>query len=152
MMVPDGGDPLPPGLTKAQAATLEDHLKRSAHPQPEVLLESARSHLEELQATCCVQFAVMRQYQQADHLDARGRRVPNTARKDASGTEVRDAMRQWDGTSPLTASWAIDNGLQRVTKTFYPPFTPVDREAGYEEAWRYFEERFGGSDSRKGNQ
>jgi len=57
-------------------------------------------------------------------------------------------MKDWDRRSPLTASWEIDNGLQTVTKTFYPfddpdePFKPVDRERDYADAWAAFAERF----------
>ena len=57
--------------------------------------------------------------------------------------EFRDAREEWDGHSPLTVSWDIDNGNQTVTKTFHPPFTPVDREADYARAWAVFEERYG---------
>ncbi len=42
----------------------------------------------------------------------------------------------------LDVSWEIDDGLQTVTKTFYPPFTKVDREEDYRRAWLEFERRY----------
>ena len=54
--------------------------------------------------------------------------------------ETTDASGQPLG---LTASWPIDDGLQTVTKTFYPPFTKVDREEDYRRAWDVFSERYG---------
>ena len=43
----------------------------------------------------------------------------------------------------LDVSWEIDDGLQTVTKTFYPPFTKVDREEDFRRAWEEFEKRYG---------
>ena len=47
------------------------------------------------------------------------------------------------GPLALEASWPIDDGLQTVTKTFYPPFTKVDREEDYRRAWEVLSERYG---------
>jgi len=52
--------------------------------------------------------------------------------------EFRETRENWHGKNPLTVSWEIDDGLKTVTKTFYPPFTGVDREADYERAYRFF--------------
>ncbi len=45
--------------------------------------------------------------------------------------------------APLTVHWAVDDGRETVTKTFYPRFTHVDREADYERAYAVFKERYG---------
>jgi hypothetical protein len=42
----------------------------------------------------------------------------------------------------LDVNWKIDDGLQTVTKTFYPPFTKVDREEDYRRAWEEFSCRY----------
>ena len=39
---------------------------------------------------------------------------------------------------PITVSWHSDNGRQTVTRTFFPPFTPVDREEDYRVAYEVF--------------
>lgn len=72
--------------------------------------------------------------------------MPNTGRKDAGGKdaggkESRDALKNHDDSSPVTVSWLIDNGNQTVTKTFYPPFNPVDRIADYRQAYKVFQQR-----------
>ncbi len=97
--------------------------------------------LDDLLTIYRVQFPVMRGYEREDRFDAKGRRLPGTHRKSQGGTEVRVALATHDGKNPLTVSWDIDDGLQRVTKIFHPPFTPVDRETDYAQAWRVFSER-----------
>ncbi len=94
--------------------------------------------LEELLAIYLVQFQVMCQYEVVEKYDSKGRLIPNTKRKNLGAKEFREALKDWDGESPLTVSWEIDNGL----KTFYPPFTGVDREADYARAYEVFQKRY----------
>jgi hypothetical protein len=49
----------------------------------------------------------------------------------------------------LDVSWEIDDGLQTVTKTFYPPFTKVDREEDYRRAWEEFSRRYANPELEK---
>lgn len=126
-----------------QSPLRTDFSRRQALLEIDVLVAmSLKMTLEELLTIYRVQFPVMRQYELADEYDSNGRRIPNTARKDRGAKEVRSAREEWDGHEPLTVSWLIDDGRQEVTKTFYPPFTKVDREADYEQAWEVFTERF----------
>jgi hypothetical protein len=81
----------------------------------------------------------MQQYEIIDEFDARGRHIPNTTRKNPGAKEIRVARDQWDGESPLTVPWLEDAGRRLVTKTFYPPFRTVNREADYEKAYAIFE-------------
>jgi hypothetical protein len=99
--------------------------------------------VDELIQIYTVQFPVMKNYEETDQYDAKGRRLPNTTRKDAGAKELREALKNHDGVSPVTVSWKIDNGNQTVTKTYYPPFKHVDRIEDYKTAYRVFSERLG---------
>ena len=128
-----------PARWERRCALRSDFARRQALLEIDVLVGQALDlTLDELLTIYRVQFAVMRQYENADEYDTTGRRLPNTVRKDAGGTELRAARERHDGTSPITVSWPIDNGNATVTRTFHPPFTRVDREDDYRRAWAAF--------------
>ena len=121
-----------------------DYARRQALLEIDVLVSLALGlTLDELQLIYRAQFPVMRQYEIADEYDAHGILIPSTNRKAAGGKEVRAARKDWDDESPQTVSWQIDDGNQTVTKTFYPPFTRIDREADYEYAYNFFKAKYG---------
>ncbi len=121
-----------------------DFSRRQAQIEIDVLVAlSLGLELEALSQIYNVQFSVMKAYEEADQFDSKGRRLPNTTRKDPGAKELRDALKNHDGISPVTVSWDIDNGNQKVTKTFYPPFSHVDRIEDYRVAYTVFKERLG---------
>ncbi|MEE2732966.1 MAG: hypothetical protein VYA55_19250 [Pseudomonadota bacterium] len=121
-----------------------DLVRRQAQLEVDVLVAMELGlRLDELIQVYSVQFPVMKAYEEADQYDTKGRRLPNTTRKDAGAKELREALKNHDGESPVTVSWEIDNGNATVTKTFYPPFKHVDRIEDYKTAYRVFSERLG---------
>ena len=130
-----------------------DFARRQTLIEIDVLVAQAMDlTLQELLTIYRIQFPVMHGHELVDEYDARGRHIPNTSRTEAGGTEFRSALEEWKSAghdpldpkaAPLTVSWEIDGGNTTVTKTFYPPFTKVDREADYARAWEVFEQRYG---------
>ena len=126
--------------------------RRQALVEIDVLVAIALTlTIDELIQVYSVQFSVMKTYEETDQYDTKGQRLPNTTRKDAGAKELREALKNHDGVSPVTASWPIDNGNQTVTKTFYPPFNHVDRIADYKTAYRVFSKRLGLNSNETGN-
>ena len=129
-----------------------DWTRRQAQLEIDVLVAmSLKLTIDELIQVYSVQFPVMKIYEETDQYDIKGRRLPNTTRKDAGAKELREALKNHDGVSPVTADWLIDNGNQTVTKKFYPPFNHVDRIADYKTAYRVFSERLGLNNKEAGN-
>lgn len=119
-----------------------DLARRQAQLEIDVLVAMDLSvSIDQLLEVYSVQFPVMKAYEKIDLYDIQGSRLPNTARKDQGAKELRDILAAQDEEGPITVSWEIDNGNQTVTKTFYPPFTHVDRIEDYKTAYRVFSER-----------
>jgi len=132
------------------SALRRDFSRRQAQIELDVLAAlSLELTLEELIQLYEVQFPVMKNYEEADEYDSRGQRLPNTKRKDAGGTEIRAARSDHDGISPLIVNWKIDHGKQAITKTFYPPFSSVDRIEDYRTTYRVFSERLGLTENKE---
>lgn len=121
-----------------------DFSRRQAQLEIDVLVAlSLGLELEALSQIYNVQFSVMKAYEEADQYDIKGHRLPNTTRKDPGAKELREILKSHDGDSAVTVCWEIDNGNQKVTNTFYPPFTHVDRIEDYRVAYSIFKERLG---------
>jgi hypothetical protein len=92
-----------------------------------------------------LQFPVLQQYERVDLYDTKGKRLPNTARKDPGGTQLRTALKKreeeiqsgiYKETDAITIRFPIDGNTKEIEKTFHPPFTPIDRTEEYRKIWQ----------------
>ena len=130
-------------LWQSNFALKTDFGRRQAHLEIDALVAIGLGlSFDELESMYKIQFPVLQEYESVDEYDSKGRKLPNSTRKEPGQKEVVEARKDHDGISPLTVSWKLDGGKQTVTKTFYPPFTKVDRVEDYRQAWEVFTERF----------
>jgi hypothetical protein len=127
-----------------------DFERRQALLEIDILVAMAFGiEIEELIKVYEIHFTAFSNYERIDIYDSFGNRIPNTQRRDSGGKEARDAFADYDGSSSVIVSWEIDNGNRTVTKTFYPPFTHVDRFEDYKTAYRVFSERLGLTENKE---
>ena len=88
-------------------------------------------------------FPTFSKYERLDVYDSEGKLLPNFHRGMPGREEIRQALSDSEEDSPISVSWSLNNGLEEVTKTFYPPFNHVDRIEDYKTAYRVFSERLG---------
>jgi hypothetical protein len=118
-----------------------DYARRWALLEIDVLVAMGMGlTLEQLQLIYRIQFGVSQQYERVDQYDAKGRRLPNTARKDPGGKELREALKKITDAggkvdAPIKIRYPVDGGTREEEKTFYPPFVGVDRNQEYAWIW-----------------
>jgi len=130
-----------------------DFERRQALVEIDVLAAMALGlTLKELQTIYRVQFPVLRHNDRHTYYDQTGRIIYTTS-KGLSGVgfktpEWRKIKDKTTGTVEKTIQDdTLPGGPVERTIVYHAPFTGVDREADYEQAWAAFEERFGSTEN-----
>ncbi|WP_018158481.1 hypothetical protein [Thioalkalivibrio sp. ALE14] len=125
-------------------ALVSDECRRQALLEIDVLVAIYFGiSFEELVGIYSANFSTFRKYDQKDLYDCRGQLCPSYHRTSPGRFEFREAASSHQPTFPITVTWETDSGNSTVTRTFYPPFSHVDRIEDYRTAYRVFAERLG---------